>query len=96
MVGGACMAGDMHGIGCAWQKGMHGRGCAWGACVVGACMVGACVAKWGMHGRECVWQGVCGGGACMVGSHAWWVACIAGITAIAAGGRHPTGMHSCY
>ena len=36
---------------------------------------------WGdMHGRE----------------HAWKGACMAGGTAIAAGGTHPTGMHSCY
>ena len=38
------------------------------------------------------WQGVY-----MTGGHAWqggW-ACVAGETATAAGGTHPTGMHSC-
>ena len=33
-----------------------------------------------------VWRGVCGGGG----------ACLAGEMAIAAGGTHPTGMHSCF
>ena len=52
-----------------------------------ACMVG-CEHAWqgGMHGGECVWQG---GGTCMAG------ACVAGETATAADGTHPTGMHSC-
>ena len=40
----------------------------------------------GMHGR-----GVCGGGGGMHGRGA----CVAGKTAIAVGGTHPTGMHSC-
>ena len=47
--------------------------------------------------------GVHGRGACMVGGvhgrgHEWWGwgACMAGETATAAGGTHPTGMHSCY
>ena len=45
----------------------------------GACMVGvACVAG-GVHGMGCVCQGVC----------------MAGEIATAAGGIHPTGMHSC-
>ena len=40
----------------------------------------------GMHAGGCLWQGVCvAGGACMAGE-----------TATAAGGTHPTGMHSCY
>ena len=39
----------------------------------------------GVHDRGYAWQGVCvAGGACMAGE-----------TAIAAGGTHPTGMHSC-
>ena len=53
-------------------------------------------------------QGACvAGGACMAGGHAWQGvcmargtcvarACVAGETATAAGGTHPTGMHSCF
>ena len=40
---------------------------------------------WGMHGRGCAWQGGRVAGAC-----------VAGETATAAGGTHPTGMHSCF
>ena len=50
----------------------------------GACVVG------GMHGEGHAWQGA--------GGHAWHrgrEACVARGTAIAAGGTHPTGMHSC-
>ena len=52
----------------------------------------------GMHGRGHAWQG---GHAwhrvvCMAGGHAWQGACVVGKTAIAVGGTHPTGMHSCY
>ena len=93
----------MHGGGCAWQwqgvcvaeghvwqrvcmaGGMHGggvrgRGHAWKGAWKG-----------GVHGRGHVWQeGMCGrGDMCGKG------ACMAGKTAIAAGGTHPTGMHSC-
>ena len=41
----------------------------------------------GMHGRGCVFGrgGMHGGGAC-----------VAGETATAVGGTHPTGMHSCF
>ena len=54
----------------------------------GACMVkGGMCGKGGMHSRACAWQG---GGRFMVG------ACMAGETATAADGTHPTGMHSCY
>ena len=38
----------------------------------------------GMHVRGNAWQG-----------HAWQGACMAGETATAADGMHPTGMHSC-
>ena len=38
-----------------------------------------------MHGGRHAWQGGMGGRG----------ACVAGKTAIAAGGTHPTGMHSC-
>ena len=47
----------------------------------GACVVkGACIAKGGMHGK---------------GGHTQQGACVAGETANAADGTHPTGMHSC-
>ena len=78
--------------------GMHGRR----VCVVGACMAG------GMHGGGGhAWQrGVHGRGHCMAGAgcawqghawqgHAWQGVCVAGGTATAVGGTHPTGMHSC-
>ena len=42
--------------------------------------------QWGVHGRGCVWQEVCVAGGCE---------CIAGETANAADGTHPTGMDSC-
>ena len=51
----------------------------------GMCGRGACVA--GGH----AWQGVC-----MVGGGSACVSCVAGKTAIAVGGTHSTGMHSCY
>ena len=44
-----------------------------------ACMAG------GVHGGGCAWQGCVHGGG----------ACVAGKMAIAAGGTHTTGMHSC-
>ena len=41
----------------------------------------------GMHGK----------GACVAGGRVWWWgACVAGDTATAADGTHPTGMHSSY
>ena len=47
-----------------------------------------------MHGRGCVWQGACMvGKACMARGGGWM--CVAGDMATAAGGTHPTGMHSC-
>ena len=45
---------------------------------------GACVVGGGMHGRGHAWWGGCA-----------WGACVAGKMAIAVGGTHPTGMHSC-
>ena len=76
-VGGACVAGGMHGRG-AYIAGGH----AWQV----ACMVGrghAC--HGGMHGRGCAWQGACmaggvhGRGVCMAGGHVWWEGvCMAG------------------
>ena len=102
VVKGACMARGVHSSWHAWQgvctTGGHTwqGGHAWqGACMaVGACMVGC---AWQ---QEHVWQGVC-----MVG-HAWqggicgWGCasqrgCMAGETATAVDGMHPTGMHSC-
>ena len=46
---------------------------------------GGCAWQGSVHGR-----GVCGGGVCMARGHAWQEK-----TAIAVGGTHPTGMHSC-
>ena len=96
--------GGMHGGGHAWWGacmvgGMHGRG----ACVAGGMYGGgACVAG-GKHDRECVWWGVCmvlghtWQGENVINNIAWWGggACMAGETATAADGRHPSGMHSC-
>ena len=84
---------------------MHGGEHVWrGACVVG-CVHGrgACVARGARHGK--------GEGTCMVrdmhgvyvargamhgrGMHGWGGACVAGETATAVDGMHPTGMHSC-
>ena len=75
------------GGGRAWQKGEQ----AWrrGACVV----KGACTAKGGMCGGG---EGACmAGGACVVGGGMCGRGCMAGETATAADGTHPTGMHSC-
>ena len=81
---------------------MAGGGHAWrGACMAGGeCMVGVALghAWWGggVHGGGACMVGVCivggmhGRGVCMVGEP-----CAAGETATAAGGTHPTGMHSC-
>ena len=58
----------------------------------GACMVV------GVHGGGCTWQGgMCGRGVCMAGGgmFGWEGACVAGETATAADGTHPTGMFSC-
>ena len=58
----------------------------------------ACVAGGGMHGRgTCVaWGGMCGMGVCGLEGHVWQRgACMAGETATAVDGTHPTGMHSC-
>ena len=89
---GACVTRGVHGRGCAWQEDMCGRGHAWWgeACMSGACMAGD-MHGWGVHGR-----GVHGREICMAG----WTcmtrgACMAGEMATAAGGMHPTGMHSC-
>ena len=45
-------------VGCVWQRvcmagGVHGRGCAWGACMAGE----ECVAGWGHAWRGHAWQG---------------------------------------
>ena len=72
----------MHGGG-----GMSGRGVGvdgWGCMAGGHTWQGH---MWweGMCGRECAWQG-----------GVWQrEACVAGEMATAAGGTHPTGMHSC-
>ena len=80
----------------------------WGrrACIVGACVVGGHAWQGGVHGRACVAGGMHGKGVCMAGGNVWWGVCVAegvcmagqcvaGETATAAGGTHPTGMHSC-
>ena len=72
----------MHGVG-----GVHGGGHAWlvGVHGQGVCVAGEC-AWWGsVHGRGCAWLRRC----------AWQGECVAGETATAADGTHPTGMHSC-
>ena len=78
---GACMAGGHAWWGACMAGGVLGRG----ACVAGgACMAGgACVVGGGIRGRGHVWLGEGG-------------PCVAGETATAAGGMHPTGMHSSF
>ena len=81
------VGGDMHGRGHVWwgacmAGGMHDKGSMHGG---GAHVMG------GMHGR-----GVCGRGACMAGGMHGGGACMAGDTATAVDGTHPTGMHSCF
>ena len=73
--------------GCAWQGGHAWQG----------------LNDRGIHGRGYVWQGVHskggmhgkGGMQCKGGMHGGGGACVAGETATAADGTHPTGMHSC-
>ena len=54
----------------------------------------------GMHGKGGVVKGTCvaRGHAWHLwwGRHAWQGACVAGETATAEDGTHPTGMHSCF
>ena len=77
---------------------MHGRGGVAGvACMAGGvCMARVAYIVRGVHG----WEG--GQGASIVEGmhgrgrgHVWQGACLAGKKATAAGGTHPTGMHSC-
>ena len=78
---GTCMAGGVHARGVCVGVGMHGRGCAW---------------QGGMHGRLCVCHRGCAcQGAWVVGGVHGRGACMVGGRAIAAGGTHPAGMHSC-
>ena len=57
----------------------------------GACMAGGMCGGGGMHGWGHAWQG-----ACVARGHVWQGGtCMAGETATAADGKHPTGMHSC-
>ena len=94
VAGGACMAGGMHGRGCAWW------GCAWqGVYMVGVCMAecmccrGACMAG-GMCGRgACIAGGMHGRGVCMAGGQAWqrghaWQGCVCGKRACMTGDTH--------
>ena len=64
-----------------------------GMCGRGACVAGGHVWQGGMCGRGvCMAGSVHDGGACMAGGRG---ACVVGEMAIAVGGMHPTGMHSC-
>ena len=68
----------------------------WACMARGHVWQGACAWQGGMYGRGacvagCVCDGVWQGG--MHGREEG--ACVAGKMAIAAGGTHPTGMHSC-
>ena len=86
MAEGTCIAGGMCGRVCVWQ-------CVC-VCDRDACMVGDMHSEgsvelgghaWlGVHGGGLWWGGICGGGG----------ACVTGEMATAAGGTHPTGMHS--
>ena len=74
------------------------KGCAWwwGHVWQEVCMEG--MYGWGGHvWRECVWQCGCAWwrGAWVAGV-VWQGACMAGEMATAAGGKHPTGIYSCY
>ena len=62
----------------------------WGVSIAGSCMAG----RHAWQG-ECAWQGACGRGcAWQGGMHGGGGACMAGETATAADGTHPTGMLS--
>ena len=60
----------------------------------GVCMVGGMDGKWVCMAGG-VWHGDMHGRGCVAWGHAWQGACMAGESATAAGGTHPTGMHSC-
>ena len=84
---GACMAGGMHGRDPCMVEGMcgggvHGRRCAWqeGMCIGGVWRGGGVHGRRGMHGR---------------GRGHTWCGGVAGETATAEDGTHPTGIHSC-
>ena len=65
-----------------------------------------CTCSWGMYlVRGCTWSrgGACSGGWLLLGGLVWGMPALGGClvetpppTATAAGGTHPTGMHSCY
>ena len=78
---GACVAGGVHGRGQLWRGGV--------------CDQGVCVWPGGMHGWGCALRGACMVGTCMTGDMRGRGVCVAGETATATGGKHPTGMHSC-
>ena len=89
---GLCMAGGMHGRGHMHGRGsVHHRGHAWwGACITGSMCCRGHAWHGGMHVRGYAWQEHAG----QLGMHGRG-ACMAGETATAADGMHPTGMHSC-
>ena len=74
-----------------------GVGCLlWVGCLLpGGCLVPGGAWSWGVSalGGACAQGGVCSRGTCYRGG-AWWRPPTPG-TATAAGGAHPTGMHSC-
>ena len=72
----------------AWQGDVRGGGR--GMCGRWVCMAGGCAWQ-GCVCQGCVWQGACMAG----GMRGEGGACVAGKMAIAAGGTHPTVIHSC-
>ena len=81
---GACMVGVCMAEGHVWRGGMHGRGPVWWG---HAWPGGMCGRGW----QECVWQrGVHGRGVCVTGRCMAGGVCVAGETATAACGTHPT------
>ena len=69
---------------------MAGGTCMAGGGWQGACMVGEHAWQGGMCGRGHAWVGVC-----MCGRGCAWQEGVHGREGTAAGGTHPTGMHSC-
>ena len=111
MTGVGCVAGGMHGRGGMHGMGRHAwqgacmvgvcmvGGCVWqGVCMVGS-MCGGGYVWWGhVWQRGHAWQGwgsLHARRACMAeGVHSRGT-CVAGETATAVDGTHPTGLHSC-
>ena len=74
------------------RRGMHGRGTCMAGCMHGRGHVWQRHAwQGGMHGSGHVWQGAC----VVRGERVCQGVCMAGETATAVDGTHPTGLHSC-